>query len=68
MDDYDETNTVIENECENDYEDIYQTLEGEVEEMIYESEEVMRQKELELQKQELKRQILMVAGPAKAKK
>ena len=68
IDEEDETNTVIENECENDYDDIYQTLEEDLEEVLYESEDVMRQRELDQQKQELKRQIMMVAGPVKNRK
>lgn len=59
---------MIENECDNDYDDIYQTLEAASDEIVYESEEAMRQRELEYQKEELKKQIMMVAGPSKSKK
>ena len=45
----DETNTVIENECDNDYSDLYRSFEVEEE-----TEEMRRQKEFLLQKQQLK--------------
>jgi hypothetical protein len=41
----DETNTVIENECDNDYADLYRSFEVEEE-----TEEMRRQKEFQLQK------------------
>eukprot|EP00347_Sterkiella_histriomuscorum_P012534 403368205 len=56
--DDDETNTVIENECENDYTDIYQSI-GEDD---FETEELRKKREFEYQKMQLKREIMMVAG------
>ncbi len=41
---------MIENECDNDYQDIYDTLEADTESLNYEYEEKQRKRELELQK------------------
>ncbi|CDW78962.1 UNKNOWN [Stylonychia lemnae] len=58
IDDKDEINTVIENDCDNDYADIYQSI-GEDD---AETEELRRKREFEYQKLLLKREIMMVAG------